>query len=131
MHIERIGVEPLMSRQIWLGSTDFFCIERLEKSYKSSTEEQYRAKVFENNLNIIAKHNKLYEEGKTSFTLGVNKFADLVSLQSSYKFHQLFLIYLWMIIKMNYLNVSCEEYLAHEVSIYLKMNLKWWQNILT
>lgn len=36
-------------------------------------------KIFKNNLVKIAEHNEDYKQGKVSFTLGVNQFADMVS----------------------------------------------------
>nr|BAN20187.1 cathepsin L [Riptortus pedestris] len=49
------------------------------KSYPHKEEELYRQQVFVNNFRSIQAHNKKYEEGKTTFTLKINKFADLTS----------------------------------------------------
>lgn len=49
------------------------------KVYKSAAEEGSRKKIFQDNLAKIAEHNEQYKQGKVSFTLGVNQFADLVS----------------------------------------------------
>jgi len=47
------------------------------KMYESPAEEMYRRMVWEQNLAYIAKHNKEAEEGKHTFILGTNKYADL------------------------------------------------------
>lgn len=47
------------------------------KTYKSPGEEVIRFKLFKENLKIIKNHNDRYEIGQESYTMGVNKFADL------------------------------------------------------
>lgn len=47
------------------------------KVYKHAEEEKLRYSVFQNNLRIIEKHNKRYAQGKTTYTMGINQFADL------------------------------------------------------
>lgn len=37
-------------------------------------------KIFVDKMHKIEKHNKLYEEGKVLYKMGMNKFSDLVSL---------------------------------------------------
>ncbi|XP_054257152.1 procathepsin L-like [Macrosteles quadrilineatus] len=41
--------------------------------------EKYRKKIFMKNLKYIRKHNKKYERGEVTFTVEVNKFADMRS----------------------------------------------------
>lgn len=41
-------------------------------------EERFRQKIFFENKRKIAQHNQLYELGKVSFKLGLNKYADLL-----------------------------------------------------
>jgi len=48
-----------------------------QKSYASEQEVIHRRNVFEDNLRYIESHNKLASLGHHTFTLGVNKFADL------------------------------------------------------
>jgi len=52
---------------------------RFGKTYKSQFEEKYRLGVFEKNLELIKEHNQKFEQGKTTFTLAVNQFADLTA----------------------------------------------------
>lgn len=48
------------------------------KSYNDDTEEKFRMKIFMENKHSIAKHNQLYEQGKTTYKLAVNRYADLL-----------------------------------------------------
>ena len=47
------------------------------KSYHSIEEETYRRTVFKKNVLVIEEHNKEYNLGKKSYSLGINQFADL------------------------------------------------------
>jgi len=47
------------------------------KTYAIPQEESARFKIFRDNLDIINKHNALFEAGNSTYTLGVNQFADL------------------------------------------------------
>jgi cathepsin L len=49
------------------------------KVYKTQAEEQLRYKIFNDNLQKIKEHNEKYEQGLSSYTLGVNQFSDLTS----------------------------------------------------
>ncbi|XP_043238717.1 procathepsin L-like [Amphibalanus amphitrite] len=49
------------------------------KSYANPIEEFYRMKVYADNKVKVAQHMKEYAEGKHTFTLALNKFADLTS----------------------------------------------------
>lgn len=53
------------------------------KLYDDETEEKFRMKIFMENKHSIAKHNQLYEQGKVSFKLALNKYADLLSHEFS------------------------------------------------
>lgn len=55
----------------------YFLQDKFEKSYQNDLEDQYRQKVFSQNLRKIAEHNLLYQKGIYSYELGVNRFADL------------------------------------------------------
>lgn len=48
------------------------------KAYRSKVEEKKRKLVFINNLKFIKEHNKKYDRGDTTFTVGTNEYADLV-----------------------------------------------------
>jgi len=48
------------------------------KNYLDETEERFRLKIFNENKHKIAKHNQRYAEGKVSFKLAVNKYADML-----------------------------------------------------
>lgn len=50
------------------------------KTYENKHEEESRRKIFMNNLHKINEHNALYEQGLKTYTVGLNKFADMVSL---------------------------------------------------
>lgn len=47
------------------------------KSYGSAEEEERRFEIFKGNLEKIREHNQLYDEGKTTWLMGVNQFSDL------------------------------------------------------
>ena len=49
------------------------------KTY-SGAEEKIRKNIFDKNVEKIAAHNALHAQGKKSFTVAINKFADLVRL---------------------------------------------------
>lgn len=51
------------------------------KTYRSNVEEEKRKLVFIDNLKFIKEHNKKYDRGETTFTVGTNEYADLVSKQ--------------------------------------------------
>ena len=59
----------------WLCFQDEF-----QKTYYSEREDKYRLNVFAQNLGIINSHNYRAEKGLETFTMGINKFSDLVSL---------------------------------------------------
>jgi len=50
---------------------------KFNKAYKNEAENDYRMKVFADNLEKINRHNEEAAAGKHTFTLGVNQFADL------------------------------------------------------
>ncbi|CAH6796006.1 Ctla2a [Phodopus roborovskii] len=49
---------------------------KFEKSY-SPDEEKYRRSVWEEEKKKIEEHNSEYEQGKTSFSEGLNEFSDM------------------------------------------------------
>ncbi|XP_013415047.1 cathepsin L1 [Lingula anatina] len=49
------------------------------KNYATQEEELYRRRIWESHLDIIAKHNREYDMGIHTFTLGVNEFADMTN----------------------------------------------------
>ncbi|KAI4465798.1 cysteine protease family c1-related [Holotrichia oblita] len=48
------------------------------KTYTSEIEENFRMRIYMENTRIIAKHNRLYQNGMVSFSMKENKFADLL-----------------------------------------------------
>jgi len=48
------------------------------KQYTSEIEERFRMKIFMENAHKVAKHNKLYAQGLVSYSLGINKYADML-----------------------------------------------------
>ncbi|XP_054277766.1 procathepsin L-like isoform X3 [Macrosteles quadrilineatus] len=57
---------------------ELFKIEH-ERVYGDEKEEYTRKEIFMNNLNFIREHNKKYERGEVTFTVGVNQFADMTN----------------------------------------------------
>ncbi|XP_030746899.1 cathepsin L-like proteinase [Sitophilus oryzae] len=47
------------------------------KNYQTEEEEQRRFQIFQDNFKKIKEHNEKYERGETTYTMGINKFADL------------------------------------------------------
>jgi len=54
---------------------------KFNKAYRNEAEHTHRLTAFADNLEKIAKHNKEATEGKHTFTLGVNQFADLTEAE--------------------------------------------------
>ncbi|XP_054278065.1 procathepsin L-like [Macrosteles quadrilineatus] len=50
-----------------------------ERVYRDEKEEQTRKEIFMKNLNFFREHNKKYERGEVTFTVGVNQFADMTN----------------------------------------------------
>lgn len=48
------------------------------KKYDSDTEERFRMKIFMENSHKVAKHNKLFAQGKVPYKIGLNKYADML-----------------------------------------------------
>lgn len=48
-------------------------------SYMCQDEERYRRSVWEEEKKKVEKHNAEYEQGKTSFFMGLNEFSDMVT----------------------------------------------------
>merc|ERR1712117_837046 len=53
--------------------------ELYEKAYDSMTDEKHRMKIWVDNLIHINKHNLLYKEGKKSYKVEMNQYADMTS----------------------------------------------------
>ncbi|XP_065134235.2 protein CTLA-2-beta-like isoform X3 [Paramisgurnus dabryanus] len=49
-----------------------------KKKYNSPEEESIRRAAWEKTKIFVKAHNQKYEQGLTSFTVGVNQFADLI-----------------------------------------------------
>ncbi|KAK8741885.1 hypothetical protein OTU49_002444, partial [Cherax quadricarinatus] len=49
------------------------------RKYVDAEEEKYRRSVFEENLEYVKEFNEKYERGEVSFTLAMNKFADMTN----------------------------------------------------
>ncbi|XP_044264522.1 digestive cysteine proteinase 1-like [Tribolium madens] len=47
------------------------------KTYADANEENFRKQLFAKNLEKIEEHNKKYEQGQVTYTMGVNQFSDL------------------------------------------------------
>ncbi|WP_278924583.1 C1 family peptidase, partial [Pseudophaeobacter profundi] len=57
---------------------ELFKIEH-EKLYGDEKEEHLRKEIFMKNLDFIRQHNKKFENGEVTFTVGVNRFADMTN----------------------------------------------------
>ncbi|GAB6029475.1 hypothetical protein CHUAL_005229 [Chamberlinius hualienensis] len=60
---------------------------KFNRSYISATEEAFRKKIFLNNKKIIDQHNQRFDEGKTTFKMGINQFADLTTQEYTSMFN--------------------------------------------
>ena len=56
-----------------------------QKSYDDSTEDDFRMKIFMENKHQIAQHNILYHQNKTSYTMKINEYGDLLPHEFSGK----------------------------------------------
>jgi len=61
---------------------------KYNKIYRNEAEHTHRLTAFADNLQYIARHNEEAAQGKHTFTLGVNKFADLTHEEWQAKFNQ-------------------------------------------
>ena len=50
------------------------------KLYQSSDEERRRQRIFDENVRFIVLHNESHRQGRKSYHVGVNQFADWVTL---------------------------------------------------
>lgn len=50
---------------------------KYNKTYADESEDNYRFKIFLGNKHLIAKHNQLHANREKSYTLGLNKYADM------------------------------------------------------
>ncbi|CAL4098254.1 unnamed protein product, partial [Meganyctiphanes norvegica] len=57
-------------------SVDEF-ISKFNKTYENEAETTKRIAIFEDNVEVMKEHNKLYESGESSYQMGVNEFSDL------------------------------------------------------
>ena len=67
--VSRIEAEAFVAFEEWLHTNG--------KTYREQEEKNYRFGIFLENYKFIQEHNQKYENGESSFTLGVNLFADL------------------------------------------------------
>lgn len=54
---------------------------KFRREYETFEVEVKRFTIFVQNLLFVNEHNKLYQQGKASFEVGINEYADLVSTQ--------------------------------------------------
>ncbi|XP_037089377.1 procathepsin L-like [Pollicipes pollicipes] len=57
--------------------------EKYNKVYANPIEELHRMKVYANNKALVSRHMKEYAEGKHTFTMAINQFADLTNEEFS------------------------------------------------
>ncbi|GAB6029471.1 hypothetical protein CHUAL_005225 [Chamberlinius hualienensis] len=60
---------------------------KFNRKYGSATEEAFRKKIFLNNKKLIDQHNQRFEEGKSTFKMGVNQFADLTTQEYASRYN--------------------------------------------
>lgn len=63
---------------------------KYNKTYSDISEDNYRFKIFLDTKHLVARHNRRHANGETSYSLGLNKFADMtqrefVSVMNGYK----------------------------------------------
>merc|ERR1712018_847981 len=58
---------------------------KYNKTYFDETENVYRQRIFQRNVELINKHNSEAETGKHTYKLGVNQFADLTKEEWVYQ----------------------------------------------
>lgn len=77
-----IGLLSLATNGLSSPSTEWetFKLEH-EKVYKDETDEEMRQQIWLTNKEIIAEHNRKYENGEVSFTMALNQFSDLSSAE--------------------------------------------------
>ncbi|XP_064629189.1 procathepsin L-like [Lineus longissimus] len=68
--------QPEMPQPIYKSKWEAFKAKH-NKTYTTIAEEIKRFEIFVKNLFIIDKHNELHKKGQKSYTLGVNKYADM------------------------------------------------------
>lgn len=56
----------------------FYLQAEHSKNYRDVHEDKMRFEIFKDNKHKIARHNQRYEEGKVTYKLGLNKYADLL-----------------------------------------------------
>lgn len=47
------------------------------KSYEDDAEEQKRLKFFMDNVKAVEEHNKKFDAGEVTYSMGINQFSDL------------------------------------------------------
>ncbi len=57
------------------------------KTYDSADEEISRFETYLTNLNLVERHNQMAREGKRTYTLAMNKFADLTAKEFAAFYH--------------------------------------------
>lgn len=65
---------------------------KFNRKYKNPTEEAFRKKIFANNKMLIVQQNQRNAEGRSTFTMAVNQFADMTTqefsqIMNNYKMH--------------------------------------------
>jgi len=64
---------PHQQKSVW---EDFKLTHK--KTYTDGGEESLRMRIFLDNLDVITKHNELYQKGEKTFEMGTNQFSDLL-----------------------------------------------------
>lgn len=63
---------------LFLNSTYFvFGQAKHGKNYESQEEEKKRYGFFQDNLKVIEEHNKKFDAGEFTYSMGINQFTDL------------------------------------------------------
>lgn len=53
--------------------------KKFGKKYENEEEDKKRMKIYFEKKIMIKEHNEKYERGESTFMMGINKFADMVS----------------------------------------------------
>ena len=50
---------------------------KFSKKFRNTSDEELHARIFEETEAIVAEHNEAFARGETTFTMGINQFADM------------------------------------------------------
>lgn len=54
---------------------------KFEKSYADEEEDQHRKAIYFENAKTVEEHNKKFENGEVTWSMGINQFSDLTKIE--------------------------------------------------